>query len=146
MSKKKPYYALSVGGRYIKIHYVRQQEEYIDPSPDIAVAWIEEKDTRMHYFLFQLGKVTKNIGYMLIFVGDSSYVLSGKHSSLNGLKTTLIKVNRPVTINNYRNVPRWRNNTPRIGGDVCCLLIYYKILFDSSFRSLMMSMCTGKHL
>lgn len=51
-----PYYVLSVGGAHVKTHYVKDETEWVDPKPDLAIAWLEGKSkTRKHYFLFFLG-------------------------------------------------------------------------------------------
>ncbi len=52
---KSKYYALHVGGRCVKIHYLLNSIEWVTPNENLAIAWVEEKDTRQHYFLFRLG-------------------------------------------------------------------------------------------
>lgn len=52
---KKPYYALFIGGLQVKIRYIANDAEVSLLSPELALAWLEEKDRKIHYFLFQLG-------------------------------------------------------------------------------------------
>lgn len=113
----KKYYALSVGGMYIKIYYTKNAEDFVEPQVNLAVAWVEEKDDNTHYFLFKLCMFL--LFSLINFIVTHTYVLSAKHAALNGLTCTLIQVNRnDVTNDNYRNVPRWKNGVERIGGNV----------------------------
>lgn len=96
----KPYYVLSIGGKAVTVHYVRNKQEWIEPKPDLAIAWVEERDTLTHYFLF--------------YLADGAYVLSTKHSPRNGLSTTLIKIiDRKITNDNYQNARRWKHGVER---------------------------------
>jgi len=102
----KQYYILSIDGIRMRVRYIRDDSEFEIPQEDdrLAIAWVEEKDRRTHYFLFLIGGI--------------SYVLLATHGNLNGLKNTLIKVQgRTVTRNNFRNVGRWKNDCERIPGN-----------------------------
>jgi hypothetical protein len=53
---KKPYYELSINAQRIRIKYVLQNQPSEEPLANgaLAVAWLEEKDTKVHYFWFKL--------------------------------------------------------------------------------------------
>ena len=90
----KPYYALSIGGKAVTVHYVRNKQEWIDPKPNIALAWVEEKDHLTHYFLF--------------YLADGAYVLSAKHYPVSGLAALIIKIiDHKIDNENYQNAGRW---------------------------------------
>src|SRR5579864_892370 len=61
----KPYYALYVNGQHIRVHYLREDGEDWpgELRPGYAVAWVEEKTSNVHFFLFRLGSYNF-LGYL----------------------------------------------------------------------------------
>jgi len=102
---KRKYYALHVGGKFVKIHYLLNNTEWLVPNENLAIAWVEEKDTRQHYFLFRLA--------------SHSYVLTAKHQAFNGLECKLIRIddNNYVNIDSYRKITRYKYGVTRIAGN-----------------------------
>jgi hypothetical protein len=88
----KPYYSLSVGGVFIKVRYLNpdNQQQAIENSPNLAVAWLEGKDTKTHCFLLRLA--------------DFTYVLSAKHFPRSGMKVTIIQFLPPREVNTLKDV------------------------------------------
>lgn len=67
----KKYYALLVGGTYVKVHYTLNNEDWVEPKANLALAWVEEKDRYTHYFLFKLCMIRI---FMLILIFSDSYL------------------------------------------------------------------------
>eukprot|EP00298_Acanthocystis_sp_HF-20_P029532 c8428_g1_i1.p1 GENE.c8428_g1_i1~~c8428_g1_i1.p1 ORF type:complete len:180 (+),score=4.05 c8428_g1_i1:61-600(+) len=105
---KKSYYKLEVGQQRCKIKYVADDQEFQKTlntlQDNMAVAWVEEKDKKIHYFLF--------------YSNGSKYILSAKHFGIKGFNCTFVRVTRQnFTFEQVKNVNRWRNDAYQIGGN-----------------------------
>lgn len=118
---KKSYYSLSVGGVFVKIRYVDpvNKQQILEDNPNLAIAWLEGKDTKTHYFLLRLA--------------DFTYVLSARHFPLSGMKVTVIKFLPPREVNRLSdvyNAGRFSKDVTTVPSGTVWLSVYFIHLFS----------------